>query len=80
MASWRDGDAEVQAKLDEIKAYVKTERHPGRGAVKMAKFGVVMDRWMADNELDATAIQCWTSMEEFFGVVPCTVMSMMSNS
>ena len=24
-------------------------------------------------------IQCWTSMEEFYGVVPCTLMSMMSN-
>src|SRR5512136_5380 len=35
---------------------------------------------MKDNELVASALQCWTSMEEFFGVVPCTLMSMMSNS
>jgi L-fucose isomerase-like protein len=34
---------------------------------------------MKDNALQATAIQCWTAMEEFFGVVPCTLMSMMSN-
>ena len=27
-----------------------------------------------------SAIQCWTSLEEYFGVVPCTVMSMMSNA
>jgi L-fucose isomerase-like protein len=45
----------------------------------MAKFGVVLDNLMADNLLDATAIQCWTSMEEYFGVVPCTLMSMSSN-
>jgi L-fucose isomerase-like protein len=45
----------------------------------MAKFGVVLDKWMDDNALDATAIQCWTSMEEYFGVVPCTLMSMSSN-
>jgi L-fucose isomerase-like protein len=25
-------------------------------------------------------VQCWTSLEEFFGVVPCTVMSMMSEN
>jgi len=25
-------------------------------------------------------VQCWTSLEEYFGVVPCTVMSMMSNN
>jgi L-fucose isomerase-like protein len=33
-----------------------------------------------DNDLDGTAIQCWTSLEEFFGIVPCTLMSMMSES
>jgi L-fucose isomerase-like protein len=27
-----------------------------------------------------SAVQCWTSFEEFFGVVPCTIMSMMSNN
>ena len=26
-----------------------------------------------------SAVQCWTAIEEYFGVVPCTVMSMMSN-
>jgi L-fucose isomerase-like protein len=34
---------------------------------------------MAKTRLSATAIQCWTAMEEFFGVVPCTLMSMMSD-
>jgi L-fucose isomerase-like protein len=34
---------------------------------------------MAENRLQASALQCWTSMEEFYGVVPCTIMSMMSN-
>jgi L-fucose isomerase-like protein len=48
--------------------------------LKMAKFGVVLDEWMRDNELVGTSIQCWTAMEEFFGVVPCTVMSMLSNN
>ncbi len=27
-----------------------------------------------------SAVQCWTSLEEYFGVVPCTVMSMMSEN
>ncbi len=45
----------------------------------MAKFGVVLDDWITSTQLDATAIQCWTAMEEYFGVVPCTLMSMASN-
>jgi L-fucose isomerase-like protein len=35
---------------------------------------------MQDNELAGTSVQCWTAMQEFFGVVPCTIMSMMSNN
>ena len=27
-----------------------------------------------------SAVQCWTAMEEYFGVVPCTIMSMMSEN
>jgi len=45
----------------------------------MAKLGTVIDTWMRDTEVNISAIQCWTSLEEYFGVVPCTVMSMMSD-
>ena len=34
---------------------------------------------MAATEVTISAVQCWTSIEENLGVVPCTVMSMMSN-
>ncbi|HID87443.1 MAG TPA: fucose isomerase [Anaerolineae bacterium] len=76
----RDDDPEVRRKLDEIRAYVPTESIPAEALVKMAKFALVMQRWIEENELVATAVQCWTSMEEFFGIVPCTVMSMLSNA
>jgi len=76
----KDGDEAIREKLAEVKAYVSTRGIAEAALLKMAKFAVVVDRWMEDNRLQATAIQCWTSMEEFFGVVPCTVMSMMSNA
>lgn len=75
----KDDDKPVTAKLDAIRAYVSTAGIPIESLTKMAKLGAVIDEWMAGNDLDISAIQCWTSMEEFFGVVPCTVMSMMSN-
>jgi L-fucose isomerase-like protein len=46
----------------------------------MAKLGVALDQFIDNRGLDATAIQCWTALEEFYGVVPCTAMSMMSDS
>lgn len=74
-----DSDAAVKAKVEEIKAYVPTKGIPSDALVKMAKLGTVLEKWMDDNEIAATALQCWTAMEEFYGVVPCTLMSMMSN-
>ncbi|MBN1221412.1 MAG: L-fucose/L-arabinose isomerase family protein [Anaerolineae bacterium] len=74
------GEVKLKAKLEEIKTYVPTRGVPDEALVKMAKLGVIIDDWMADNNLVASAIQCWTSMQEFYGVVPCTLMSMMSNA
>jgi len=75
-----DTDKPVTAKFDAINAYVSTAGIPRESLIKMAKLGAVLDEWMQANDLCISAVQCWTSMEEYFGVVPCTVMSMMSNS
>lgn len=76
----KDDDPRVTQKTEAIKAYANAVRVPDPAMAKIAKLGVVIDEWVAQNEYDATAIQCWTSMQEFFGVVPCTLMSMLSNS
>ena len=39
----------------------------------MAKLAVVLDEWIQETGVVATAMQCWTSIEEFYGVAPCTV-------
>jgi L-fucose isomerase-like protein len=72
-------DPRLKTKLEEMKAYVPAGKTPGESLTRMAKLGVVIDGWMEENMLVGSAIQCWTSMEEFYGVVPCTLMSMMSN-
>jgi L-fucose isomerase-like protein len=78
IAKMRDADA--SAKLDQIKKYVSTDSIPAEALMKMAKLGTVIDQWMAQTGVAISAVQCWTSLEEFFGVVPCTVMSMMSEN
>ena len=75
----KDEDPAVQAKLAAINAYVSTAGVPAAALMKMAKLGAVIDGWMKETDVAISAVQCWTSIEEFFGVVPCTVMSMMSN-
>ncbi|MBN2018857.1 MAG: L-fucose/L-arabinose isomerase family protein [Sedimentisphaerales bacterium] len=75
-----DTERNVKKKLGDIQKYASTESIPAGSLMKMAKFGYVIDKWVKDNGLNGTAIQCWTSLEEFFGIVPCTLMSMMSES
>lgn len=79
IARMHDDDPAAQAKLALIRGYVSTDGIPAESLLKMAKLGAVIDQWMQQTEVAISAIQCWTSMEEYFGVVPCTVMSMMSN-
>ena len=74
-----DGDAKVKDKLAEIKAYAKHDLVPAPNLIQMAKLGIVISDWMSANELDASAIQCWTSIQENYGVNACTLMSMMSD-
>ena len=76
----KDSDDAAQAKLAAIKKYIPVGETPEAALVKMAKLGAVIDDWMAKSELTVSAVQCWTSIEEFLGIVPCTVMSMMSES
>jgi L-fucose isomerase-like protein len=66
--------------LAAIKRYVSTNGIPDAALMKMAKLGAVIDGWMQQTEVAISAVQCWTSLEEYFGVVPCTVMSMMSEN
>ena len=79
-AKIKEGNPKLTAKLEAMNAYVPSGGVPNASLVRMAKLGVVIEDWMSENKLVASAIQCWTSMEEFYGVVPCTLMSMMSNS
>jgi L-fucose isomerase-like protein len=73
-----DNDRKVKRRLEAIKSYIETKKMPDSALIKMAKLGVVLDDWMDENDLDATAIQCWTSIQQNFGINACTLMSMMS--
>jgi L-fucose isomerase-like protein len=76
----KDQDGAAQAKLEAIRKYVPVGQVPAEALLKMAKLGAVVDHWMSETDVAISAVQCWTSLEEYFGVVPCTVMSMMSEN
>jgi L-fucose isomerase-like protein len=80
IARLKDADESVHAKLAAIRSYVSTAGVPDAALMKMAKLSAVVDAWMKATEVTVSAVQCWTSIEENLGVVPCTMMSMMSDN
>ncbi len=75
-----DDDPQYKEKARAITAYLPADETPPEPLARMAKLGVVIDNWVQDQDLSAVAIQCWTALEEIYGVVPCTLMSMLSNT
>lgn len=73
-------DASVKEKLEKINAYAAKGLTPDDRMVQIAKLDVVLADFMAANALDATAIQCWTSLQKNYGCNVCTNMSMMSEN
>jgi L-fucose isomerase-like protein len=73
-------DAKVKAKIEQLAAYVDITNVPDGPMLQMARLAAVLDDWMAEYGLQATAMQCWSSMQENFGINACGVMSLMSQS
>jgi L-fucose isomerase-like protein len=76
----KDDEARVISKIKNIKSYADTSAAPARSILLMAKLAVTLDEWMKENDLVATALQCWTSLQKNYGVNACYLMSMMSQN
>ncbi|MFX1527073.1 MAG: L-fucose/L-arabinose isomerase family protein [Promethearchaeota archaeon] len=74
-----NNDPKVKDKMQAIKNYTPTRVFPENSILKLAKLAVVVEKWVLENELDGIAIQCWSSMQDNFGIVPCAIMSMFSD-
>jgi L-fucose isomerase-like protein len=73
-----DDDPAVQEKLAEITDYGTIPDYVSRAnVIKQAKLSVVIDRWMETNECDASAVECWDSIQKNYGCATCLSMSMM---
>jgi L-fucose isomerase-like protein len=73
-------DPQVAAKAAAITGYTDASRLPQAKLLLTARLAVVVERWCEENDIDATAVQCWNSIQANYGVNSCTVMSMLSQS
>jgi L-fucose isomerase-like protein len=73
-------DQVVKDRIDKILAYAPKGRTPDEAMIQIAKLDIVLNNFMRENALDATAIQCWTSLQQNYGCNVCTTMSIMSEN
>jgi len=73
-----DDAEEVRNKVKAIKDYGKIPASISDDKIiRQAKLSVAIDNWMTDNECVASAIQCWSSVQQHYGCAACLSMSMM---
>ena len=78
--SLKDDDPAVSAKINSIKQYGNIEKNVlPANIIKQAKFSVMVEKFAMENNLQATAIQCWNSLEANYGCAACLTMSMMGD-
>jgi L-fucose isomerase-like protein len=74
-AAVSEADPDLAGVLSAIRGYADTSAVPAPALVKSAKLELFLRRWQKTNGLDAFAIQCWTSIQNNYGVCSCTTMS-----
>ncbi|NJN82523.1 MAG: fucose isomerase [Caldilineaceae bacterium] len=75
----RKGEAAAVAeKIAEIRDYGSIPSYIREEAIrKQAAWSVAVEQWMDNNDCQASAIQCWTSLQLNYGCATCLTMSMM---
>ncbi len=72
-----EGDILVKEKVEAIQAYGSC-LHVNRDRIaRQARFGLAIENWINDNNIDISALQCWDSIEKNYGCAACVTMSMM---
>src|SRR5690606_23275686 len=68
----------IAAKIAEIHGYAKVaDGIEDEKILRQAKLSIALENWMRDHHCDASAIQCWDSVEANYGCAMCLSMSMM---
>lgn len=76
-----DTNGQVIKKADEIRAYGRIENGVSDDKVlRQAKLCITLENWVKSHKCDASAVQCWDSIENNYGCAACLAMSMMGEN
>jgi L-fucose isomerase-like protein len=67
----------VKEKVKAIQEYGTCRILNDKQLPKQARFGLAVEEWIEENDIDISALQCWESIEKNYGCAACVTMSMM---
>jgi len=71
----KDGDRDVKRLVKDIGEYADTSRVKDDAVLRMAKFELYLRRFRDEHEIDAFAVQCWSSIQQNYGICACSTLS-----
>lgn len=72
-----ESDKAVIDKIATIQDYGSCALVSKNKLARQARFGLAVENWINENNINISAIQCWESLEKNFGCAACVTMSMM---
>lgn len=72
-----ENDPAVKEKVEAIQAYGACGIAAKGKIAKQARFGLAVENWINENDINISALQCWESIEKNYGCAACVTMSMM---
>ncbi|MFH0841213.1 MAG: fucose isomerase [Bacteroidota bacterium] len=73
----KENDKLVTDKVKAIREYGNCKSVSPDKITRQARFGIAVETWIAANNINISAMQCWESLEKNYGCAACVTMSMM---
>lgn len=70
----RNEAPEIAAKLADFDAFADFSGVPADKQLELAKISVALDQLIAEHELDALALRCWSDLQETLKISPCVIL------
>ncbi len=72
-----ENSSAVKEKVNDIQEYGMCRILNEKQLPRQARFGLAVEEWIEENDIDISALQCWESIEKNYGCAACVTMSMM---
>ena len=74
-----DNAPELLAKMERFRNYTDFSDVPEASLMQISKVSVAIDQFIAENDLNAVALRCWSDLQDTLKISPCVVLSELSD-